>query len=88
MALGSVWISSERILLDISSRSYIRKEDFIPAHDQSKEDALETIRRLARRFPRGFKFRREEPTSVIPLFDTIRAIRRQMVGNPGPPNIA
>jgi hypothetical protein len=30
------------------------------AHDQSKKKALETIRRLARPFPRGFKFRREE----------------------------
>jgi antitoxin MazE len=36
------------------------KRDFRVARDQSKEKALETIRRLARPFPRGFKFDREE----------------------------
>ena len=36
------------------------KRDFRVARDQSKEKALETIRRLARPFPRGFKFNREE----------------------------
>jgi antitoxin MazE len=36
------------------------KRDFKVARDQSKEKALETIRRLARPFPRGFKFDREE----------------------------
>ena len=36
------------------------KRDFRVARDQSKEKALETIRRLARPFPRGFKFDRQE----------------------------
>ena len=36
------------------------KRDFKVARDQSKEKALETIRRLARPFPRGFKFDREQ----------------------------
>jgi antitoxin MazE len=36
------------------------KRDFRVARDQSKEKALETIRCLARPFPRGFKFDREE----------------------------
>jgi len=36
------------------------KRDFRVARDQSNEKALETIRRLARPFPRGFKFDREE----------------------------
>jgi antitoxin MazE len=36
------------------------KRDFKVARDQSKEKALETIPRLARPFPRGFKFHREE----------------------------
>jgi antitoxin MazE len=36
------------------------KRDFRVARDQSKEKALETIRRFARPFPRGFKFDREE----------------------------
>ncbi len=36
------------------------KRDFKVARDQSKEKALEAIRRLARPFPPGFKFDREE----------------------------
>jgi antitoxin MazE len=36
------------------------KRDFRVARDQSKKKALETIRRLARTFPPGFKFDREE----------------------------
>jgi antitoxin MazE len=36
------------------------KRDFKVARDQSKKRALETIRRLARTFPPGFKFDREE----------------------------
>jgi antitoxin MazE len=36
------------------------KRDFKVARDQSKEKALEAIRRLARPFPHGFKFDREE----------------------------
>lgn len=36
------------------------KRDFRVARDQSKEKALDTISRLARPFPRGFKFDREE----------------------------
>jgi antitoxin MazE len=36
------------------------KRDFKVARDQSKERALEAIHRLARPFPRGFKFDREE----------------------------
>jgi hypothetical protein len=51
-ASGPVWISAELIPLG--------KRDFKVARDQSKEKALETIRRLARPFPRGFKFHREE----------------------------
>jgi antitoxin MazE len=36
------------------------KRDFKVARDQSKEKALESLRRLARPFPPGFKFDREE----------------------------
>jgi antitoxin MazE len=36
------------------------KRDFKVARDRSKEKALEAIRRLARPFPPGFKFDREE----------------------------
>jgi antitoxin MazE len=36
------------------------KRHFKVARDQSKEKALEAIRRLARPFPRGFKFDREK----------------------------
>jgi antitoxin MazE len=35
------------------------KRDFRVARDQSKKKALETMRRLARTFPPGFKFDRE-----------------------------
>jgi antitoxin MazE len=34
--------------------------EFIVARDRSREQALETIRRLARPLPAGFKFVREE----------------------------
>jgi antitoxin MazE len=36
------------------------KRDFKVARDQSKAKALEAIRRLARPFPAGFKFDRDE----------------------------
>ena len=36
------------------------KRNFEVARDRSREKALETIRRLARPFPPGFKFDREE----------------------------
>jgi antitoxin MazE len=36
------------------------KRDFKVARDRSKNKALETIRRLARPFPPGFKFDREK----------------------------
>ncbi len=36
------------------------RRDFRVARDQSKKKALETICRLARTFPPGFKFDREE----------------------------
>jgi antitoxin MazE len=36
------------------------KRDFKIARDPSKEKALEAIRRLARPFPPGFKFDRED----------------------------
>jgi antitoxin MazE len=36
------------------------KREFKVARDQSKAKALEAIRRLARPFPRGFKFDRGE----------------------------
>jgi antitoxin MazE len=36
------------------------KRDFRVARDQSKARALEAIRRLARPFPPGFKFDRDE----------------------------
>lgn len=36
------------------------KREFRVAHDRSRERALEAIRRLARPFPPGFKFDREE----------------------------
>ena len=36
------------------------KRDFTVARDLSRERALDTIRRLARPFPAGFKFDREE----------------------------
>jgi antitoxin MazE len=36
------------------------KRDFKVARDRKREKALETIRRLARPFPPGFKFDREE----------------------------
>jgi antitoxin MazE len=36
------------------------KREFKVARDQSKKKALEAIRRLARPFPPGFKFDREE----------------------------
>ena len=36
------------------------KRSFQVARDRSREKALETIRRLARPFPVGFKFDREE----------------------------
>ncbi len=36
------------------------KRDFKVARDRSREKAMETIRRLARPFPPGFKFDREE----------------------------
>ena len=36
------------------------KRQFKVARDRSRERALETIRRLARPFPPGFKFDREE----------------------------
>jgi antitoxin MazE len=36
------------------------KRDFKVARDQSKTRALEAIRRLARPFPPGFKFDRDE----------------------------
>ena len=36
------------------------KRSFQVARDRSREKALETIRRLARPFPAGFKFDREE----------------------------
>ena len=36
------------------------KRDLRVARDRSREQALETIRRLARPFPPGFKFDREE----------------------------
>lgn len=36
------------------------KQDFKVARDPRKEKALERIRRLARPFPAGFKFDREE----------------------------
>jgi len=36
------------------------KRDFKIARDRSREKALDTIRRLARPFPPGFKFDREE----------------------------
>jgi antitoxin MazE len=36
--------------------SFAGKRDFKVARDQSKEKALETLRRLARPFPPGFKF--------------------------------
>jgi antitoxin MazE len=36
------------------------KRDFKIARDRSREKALETIRRLARPFPPGFRFDREE----------------------------
>ena len=36
------------------------KRSFQVARDRSREEALKTIRRLARPFPAGFKFDREE----------------------------
>ncbi|MGH9581788.1 MAG: AbrB/MazE/SpoVT family DNA-binding domain-containing protein [Bryobacteraceae bacterium] len=36
------------------------KRDFQVARDRSREKAIESIRRLARPFPPGFKFDREE----------------------------
>ena len=36
------------------------KRDFEVTRDRSREEALETIRQLARPFPPGFKFDREE----------------------------
>ena len=36
------------------------KRDFKIARDRTREKALETIRRLARPFPPGFRFDREE----------------------------
>lgn len=36
------------------------RRNFGVARDRTRERALETIRRLARPFPRGFKFDREE----------------------------
>ena len=36
------------------------KHNFEVARDRSREEALEEIRRLARPFPPGFKFNREE----------------------------
>ena len=36
------------------------KRDFEVARDRSREKAIETIRRLARPFPPGFKFDRDE----------------------------
>jgi hypothetical protein len=44
------------------------------AHDQSEGKAPETIRRLARPFPRGFKFHREAASDVSPLSNTIRVL--------------
>ena len=36
------------------------KREFEIARDRSREEAIETIRRLARPLPPGFKFNREE----------------------------
>jgi antitoxin MazE len=36
------------------------KREFVVSRDQSREKALETIRRLSGKFPKGFKFDREE----------------------------
>jgi antitoxin MazE len=36
------------------------KREFTVARDQSRENAMETIRRLAWSLPKGFKFDREE----------------------------
>jgi antitoxin MazE len=36
------------------------KHDFKTAHDRNREKAIESLRRLARPLPPGFKFDREE----------------------------
>ncbi|MGH9619619.1 MAG: hypothetical protein ACRD45_07930 [Bryobacteraceae bacterium] len=36
------------------------KDDLEAARDRAREEALESLRRLARPFPPGFKFDREE----------------------------